>query len=414
MSERRYTILQHDSGLRVVHLRTPGSRLVHTGFLIDTGSCHDGDHPGLAHALEHMMFKGTHRRKAFHVISSLEVVGGELNAYTTKDLTAVYASTESRHLQKAVDVLSDIVFNSSLPENELLKEKKVITDEINMYLDSPEENIYDEFQEKVFGQHPLGHNILGSRESVEQISVQNLKDFVGEHYHIENMVFSVVGNVSEARVLQALDKYLQRYPLRKGTWKAKTSLPFTDYKPFQERQESDFMQAYAIIGSPAYGETHPHRYPLLLLNNLLGGPGMNSRLNLAIREKYGYTYHVESGYQSFKHDGLFHCYFSCELKYLEKSLALMFKEWKRLQDEPMGARQLSQAKNQFIGQLVMSNENGNALMLHLGKGVLRHGKASTLQEAIEQIKAVKADDIMTVAHELLQPERQSQLLYIPN
>jgi predicted Zn-dependent peptidase len=414
MPDRRYSILQHESGLRVVHLRIPGSRLVHAGFMIDTGSCHDGEHPGLAHALEHMMFKGTHRRKAFHVISSLEVVGGELNAYTTKDMTAVYASTESRHLQKAVDVLSDIVFNSSLPENELIKEKKVITDEINMYLDSPEENIYDEFQEKVFGSHPLAHNILGTRESVERISNQDLKDFVGQHYHIENMVFSVVGNVSEARVLQALDKYLQRYPLRKGRFQPKPVLPFTDYKPFQERQESDFMQAYAIIGSPAYGETHPNRYPLLLLNNLLGGPGMNSRLNLAIREKHGYTYHVESGYQSFKEEGLFHCYFSCELKYLEKSLALMFKEWKRLQEEPMGARQLSQAKSQYIGQMVMSNENGNALMLHLGKGVLRHGTATTLQQAIERIKAVQAEDIMAVAQELLQPERQSQLLYIPN
>ena len=414
MPDRRYSILQHESGLRVVHLRTPGSRLVHAGFMIDTGSCHDGEHPGLAHALEHMMFKGTHRRKAYHVISSLEVVGGELNAYTTKDMTAVYASTEGRHLQKAVDVLSDIVFNSSLPENELSKEKKVITDEINMYLDSPEENIYDEFQEKVFGEHPLGHNILGTRESVERISSQDLKNFVGQHYHIENMVFSVVGNVSEARVLQALDKYLKRYPLRKGSYKPEPSLPFTDYKPFQERQESDFTQAYAIIGSPAYGETHPKRYSLLLLNNLLGGPGMNSRLNLAIREKHGYTYHVESGYQSFKQDGLFHCYFSCELKYLEKSLALMFKEWKRLQDEPLGARQLSQAKSQYIGQMVMSNENGNALMLHLGKGVLRHGTATTLQQAIERIKAVQADDIMAVAQELLQPERQSQLLYIPN
>ena len=414
MPDRRYSILQHESGLRVVHLRIPGSRLVHAGFMIDTGSCHDGEHPGLAHALEHMMFKGTNRRKAFHVISSLEVVGGELNAYTTKDMTAVYASTESRHLQKAVDVLSDIVFNSSLPENELIKEKKVITDEINMYLDSPEENIYDEFQEKVFGDHPLAHNILGTRESVEHISSQDLKDFVGQHYHIENMVFSVVGNVSEARVLQALDKYLKRYEVRKGRFQPKPVLPFSDYKPFQERQESDFMQAYAIIGSPAYGETHPNRYPLLLLNNLLGGPGMNSRLNLAIREKHGYTYHVESGYQSFKEEGLFHCYFSCELKYLEKSLALMFKEWKRLQDEPMGARQLSQAKSQYIGQMVMSNENGNALMLHLGKGVLRHGTATTLQQAIERIKAVQAEDIMAVAQELLQPERQSQLLYIPN
>ncbi len=414
MPDRRYSILQHESGLRVVHLRIPGSRLVHAGFMIDTGSCHDREHPGLAHALEHMMFKGTNRRKAFHVISSLEVVGGELNAYTTKDMTAVYASTESRHLQKAVDVLSDIVFNSSLPENELIKEKKVITDEINMYLDSPEENIYDEFQEKVFGDHPLAHNILGTRESVERISCQDLKDFVGQHYHIENMVFSVVGNVSEARVLQALDKYLKRYEVRKGRFQPKPVLPFSDYKPFQERQESDFMQAYAIIGSPAYGETHPKRYSLLLLNNLLGGPGMNSRLNLAIREKHGYTYHVESGYQSFKEEGLFHCYFSCELKYLEKSLALMFKEWKRLQDEPMGARQLSQAKSQYIGQMVMSNENGNALMLHLGKGVLRHGTATTLQQAIERIKAVQAEDIMAVAQELLQPERQSQLLYIPN
>ncbi|MEY4710423.1 MAG: hypothetical protein RIS28_1555, partial [Bacteroidota bacterium] len=286
MGSEQYQLITLPNGLRIVHQRVKGTQLVHAGFSIQAGSKNDGVHPGLAHCLEHMLFKGTTRRKTIHVLNHLEVVGGELNAYTTKEITTIYGTTQSKHLTRLTDILCDVVFRSTFPEGELEKEKKVIIDEINMYLDTPEENIFDEFQERIFAGHPLAHNILGTEESVNEISQLALKNFVSTHYQFHNMVFSVVGNVSIERVLSALNRFLPDA----GELSSSPTVPqgqihtstttFTSPSPFIETKKTDFNQAYAIIGSLAYEMDHEKRWTLLLMNNFFGGPVLNSRLNL--------------------------------------------------------------------------------------------------------------------------------------
>lgn len=411
MSSKEYQIYTLNNGLRVAHQKISSTLLVHCGFIIHVGSRNDNEFPGLAHCLEHMVFKGTQKRKTIHVLNHLEVIGGELNAFTTKEITVIYATIEKRHLSRAVDILCDVTFRSVLPEIELTKEKKVIKDEINMYVDTPEENIYDEFQEMVFGNHPLAHNILGTNDSVEQITTEALKSFVNNYYQYPNMVFSVVGNVSIEKVIANLNKFLPLEPLNNPVISnIKQSIIYT---PQTLKKESDFNQAYAIMGAPTYSEDHENRFGLLLLNNLLGGPGMNSRLNLSIREKHGYTYHVESGYQAFLDGGLFHCYLSAEEKYIDKSIELIIKELKKLKEQKLGKVQLSQAKNQFIGQIIMSNESRSGLMIHIGKGIIKYNKAMSLQETIQKIKNLTSEQLLAIANEVFDFDQFSHLQYLP-
>lgn len=412
MGSSEYRLYTLDNGLRVAHYKTPSTNILHCGYVIHAGSRNDGEMPGLAHFLEHMFFKGTKKRKTIHVLNHLEVVGGELNAFTTKEITAIYATVQKKHLGRAIDILTDITFNSTFIENEIQKEKIVIKDEINMYLDSPEENIYDEFQELVFNNHPVAHNILGNSNSVESISKSNLLSFVDKYYHPENMVFVVVGNISIERVVNHLNKHSNNLTFN-DFQKTNNSSLFKYEHPQRVEKRLDFGQSYAIMGIPTYSETNQKRYPLFLLNNLLGGPGMNSRLNIAIREKYGYTYHIESGFQTFEDTGLFHCYLSCEEKYLKKSIELIEKQLHKLKNDALGRIQLSQAKNQLIGQLVLANEARSGLILHIGKGILKHGKANSIEETIRNIQSISALDLMDVANEVLKLDQFSHLYYLP-
>ncbi len=432
MSSSDYRLHTLPNGLRVAYLKTPSALLAHCGFIIHAGSRNDGQHPGIAHCLEHMLFKGTQKRKTIHVLNHLEVVGGELNAFTTKEITSIYATVQKKHFKRAADILFDITFNSAFPENELLKEKKVIKDEINMYLDTPEENIYDEFQEKIYNQHPLAHNILGTSESVDAISRQDIINFVAQHYQFSNLVFVVVGNLPFERVIKIAEELSEKgIPTSNSPMNSKgntseiipigsnlvqpdhSSIGF-NYQPFRDVKKSDFGQSYGIIGLPTYHESHPGKYALLLLNNLLGGPGMNSRLSLAIREKYGYTYHIESGYQAFQDSGLFHCYLSCEEKYLKKSIELIEKELIKLKTNKLGKVQLSQAKNQFIGQLTIANESKSGLMLHIGKGIVKTGKANSIKETIERINLITAEDLLETANQVFDLDSFSHLYYVPD
>jgi predicted Zn-dependent peptidase len=413
MGSEQYQLITLPNGLRVVHQRVKGTQLVHAGFTIQAGSKNDGQNPGLAHCLEHMLFKGTTHRKTIHVLNHLEVVGGELNAYTTKELTTIYGTTQSKYLSRLTDILCDVVFRSTFPEAELEKEKKVIVDEINMYLDTPEENIFDEFQERIFDGHPLAHNILGTEESVNKITQSDLKHFVSTHYRFENMVFAVVGNVSIERVLLALQRFLPQAPELNSPGVILANSTFEPLKTFHEVKKTDFNQAYAILGGLAYEIDHPNRWKLLLVNNFFGGPVLNSRLNLAIREKYGYTYNVESGYSAFAETGLFHCFVGSEPKYIERSVELIFKELKKLRTQSLGSLQLSRAKNQYAGQLILSNENRSGLMMHLGQSVLRKGKANSIEHAIESIRKVTVSDVLEVANELMAEDNFSRLYYVP-
>lgn len=385
--------------------------MVHCGYIIHTGSRNDGAFPGIAHCLEHMVFKGTQKRKTIHVLNHLEVVGGEMNAFTTREITAIYAAVQGTHFQRAADILTDVTFASVIPQLELEKEKKVITEEIHMYLDTPEENIYDEFHEQIYGTHPLAHNVLGTEESLNKITREDILNFTGTYYQPENMVFSVVGNISLNRVIYALEKYMAPHIKKPAVINTKT--PFKSYSPLAVARETDFVQGYSILGIPAYTESDPNRWKLLLLNNLLGGPGLNSRLNLAIREKYGFTYHVESGYQAYSDSGLFHCYLSSEKKYIQKSMDLVLKEIRRLKTEKLGHLQLSRFKNQFIGQMVMADESKSGLMIHHGKGILTDGYAVDLNYVIGEIEKISAMDLLDTANEIFREDQFSYLTYLP-
>jgi len=414
MSSSGYQLITLPNGLRIAHVPIPYGKVINCGFVIHAGSRNDGSIDGMAHFLEHMFFKGTKKRKTHHVLNHLEVVGGELNAFTTKEITALYAQVQRKDFARAVDILYDVTFQSVFPEKEILKEKRVILDEINMYRDTPEENIYDEFQELLFKEHPLAHNILGTPESIQKIDKHQLDQFVHRNYNFDNMVFVVVGNISQDRVLKTVEKHL---PLRESvgaSYSLNDPMRQWKYSPFHETKESDFGQAYTMMGVPTYAETHEERFSLMLLNNLLGGPGMNSRLNLAIREKYGYTYNIESGYQPYSDTGMFHCYLSCEEKYMDRSIFLMEKELKRLKEKKLGRVQLSQAKKQLCGQLMMANESKSSLLVHVGKGILKYGRAKTVEETISQINQISAEKLLTVANEVFNLDSFSYLRYTPS
>ncbi len=411
MGNNDYHLVTLNNGLRVAHLKVSSTLLVHCGFVVNSGSRDDGSIEGIAHFLEHMLFKGTHKRKTVHVLNHLENVGGELNAFTTKELTSVYATVQKKHFQRAVDILVDITFRSSFPEAEIQKEKTVIKDEINMYLDNPDENIYDEFQEMVFENHPLAHNILGSEKSISQINAGNLKDFVQNNYTADNTVFVVVGNVSLNRTVEALNKFMSDIKLP-GLIK-NHNYQSIKYSPKRVEKPSDFTQSYGIMGIPCYTDTHEMRYPMILLNNLLGGPGMNSRLNLGIREKYGFTYHIESGYSAFSDTGLFHCYLSCEERYLKRSFQLIRKELQKLKTNKLGKLQLQQAKNQIAGNLIISSESRTGLLLHIGKGIVKYGHANSIVETISKIENITAEQVLEAANEIFHFENFSELIYFP-
>lgn len=425
-----FEIITLSNGLRIAYLKVSGTRLFHAGFTINTGSKNDENIPGLAHCLEHMLFKGTEKRKTIHVLNSMESVGGEINAFTTKELTTIYGTSTSNNYIKLIDILCDVIFRSTFPIPELEKEKKVILDEINMYLDTPEENIYDEFQEMIFEGHPLAHNILGTPQSVESVQQSDLKAFVNKHYQPQNMVLSVIGNISIERILKGLNQFLpnqtvivshtqnlsieeakQSKAAQQGV--EKTSKAFQSVPVFHQTKKTDFNQAYAIIGNYAYSSNDKNRWSFSLLNHLLGGPSMNSRLNLAIREKYGYTYNVESGYATFEETGLFHCFVGSEPKYLQKSVDLIYKELEKLNQNILGSVQLSRAKNQYVGQLIVSNENRPGLMIHMGQSLVKHNRITTIEEAIARIKEITADEIQASAKAIFQKDNFSSLLYLP-
>ncbi|NNE56102.1 MAG: insulinase family protein, partial [Flavobacteriales bacterium] len=332
------------NGIRGIHKRT-NRPVSHCGIAINAGSRDELDHEqGLAHFIEHCIFKGTKKRKTFHILSRLDAVGGEINAYTTKEETWVYASFLNHHFERAVELLADITFQSTFPEKEIQKEKDVIIDEINSYLDSPGEMIFDEFEHMVFAGHPLGRSILGTEPSVKSFGRENIFDMMDRRYRMDQIVFSSVGNMSLKEAKFLANKHLGSFASATTTSKRQA---FSDYIPKSEELVKDTFQVHYIIGGQAYGSSHPNKLGLVLLNNYLGGPAMNSRLNLMIREKYGFTYNIESHYSPYSETGLMQVYLGTDKKFFERSRKLVLKELQALRDKRMGPTQLHNAKQQL-------------------------------------------------------------------
>jgi len=397
-----------DNGIRLVHHRTNGM-VAHCGLLVNTGSRHESAaQHGMAHFIEHMLFKGTSRRKAYHILSCLDDRGGELNAYTTKEETAVHASVLKEDLERAVELICDITFNSTFPHKELEKEKEVITEEIKATLDNPGELIFDEFEELIFPGMPLGRSILGTPETVKAFTRQDLVRFVAGNYNTDQMVFCSVGNIPEEKIFRIFRKYFGTIIPKIST---KRNFKKGSYSPSTIIKDKDTNQNHCIIGNITYGFKHKNRIGMFLLNNILGGPVLNSRLNLSLRERNGYAYNIESGYNAFCDTGIFSVYFGTESHNLEKCLSIIRLEMNRLRQDRLGTIQLSRAKNQIKGSLARAYENHESLMLSLAKNLMVFNRIDSLEVICKKIDALNASQLLEIANEVFEPGGLSTLIY---
>ncbi|WP_439881490.1 M16 family metallopeptidase [Pontibacter sp. MBLB2868] len=406
-----YHIHTLPNGIRVVHKQVLNTKIAHSGFIMDIGSRDElPEQQGLAHFWEHMAFKGTLKRKSFHILNRLESVGGELNAYTTKEKICFYSSVLDKHFEKSFELLTDITFHSIFPEKEIEKERGVILEEMAMYLDTPEEAIVDEFDAVVFDGHPLGNNILGTTESVSSFTKQDFLNFINRNFSNDSLLFCSVSNLPFEKVVKLAEKYLKDIPV---VHKHRERQAFSSYQPKIITLEKPISQAHCVLGCPAYALSDDRRIPFFMLVNLLGGPGMNSRLNLAVREKHGLVYTIDANYATYLDTGLLTIYFGTEKKQLKRTTSLVLKELKKLREKPLGSLQLHTAKEQLMGQLAMAEESNMGLMMMIGKSILDQGKVESLNEIFDQIKSIKAGDLVDIANDVLREERLSFLNYVP-
>lgn len=398
------------NGIRFVYLHNP-SHVSHCGLMVGAGSRDEWQKKeGLAHFIEHVLFKGTSKRKAYQVLNRLEIVGGELNAYTTKEETCVHASFMNAHAERAIELIADIVFHSTFPQKEMEKEKEVVIDEINSYMDNPMEQIYDDFECQVFKGQPLGNPILGTHESVRSFTRADILKFIKRFYSNDRMVFSYTGSLPFEQVRSLAEKHFSGEGHKSVLSTAPRKRPLEITRLAQKKNN---IQAHYIAGSTAYSCHSSKRFTLFLLNNILGGPGMNSRLNMNIREKYGFTYHIESAYVPFKDTGLFNIYLATEKKFLEKSIRLVDAEMKKLRTVKIPSAQLSRFKYQLKGQIAISQENKSGVMLNNAKSLLNYNKPVDVEAVFRKLDEVTPDDILLVANEILDPSVISSLLYEP-
>ena len=396
------------NGIRLIHHRT-ASPVGHCGLIINTGSRDEQAYEhGMAHFIEHVIFKGTQKRKTWHILSRLDDVGGELNAYTSKEETAIYASFLSQDYQRAVELLHDITFHSIFPEKEIKKEKEVIIDEINSYKDNPAELIIDDFEELVFNDGHMGHNILGTADSIKKFSREDILKFIQNNYHTDQMVLCMVGNLTPQKFLKIADKYFGCERPNYRTSKRPSPPP---YQASELRKELDTFQSHITIGNIAYDLENPKRLGLSLLNNLLGGPGMNSRLNIALREKNGIAYNIESIYSPYFGTGVFSIYFGTDQHNIDRSLRIARKELSRLRNNKLGHMQLLKAKRQLKGQITISAENKENLMLNIGKSFLLYNKVDSLADIYKKIDNLTAIDLLEIANEIFNEKQLSYLIY---
>ena len=394
MSEfETYTL---SNGIRGIH-RQVRSGVVHCALVVNAG-CRDelkGEY-GIAHFTEHALFKGTERRKAYQVNCRLENLGGELNAYTTKEDTTLHATVLRRDFRRAVELISDVIFRSTYPEKELKKEREVIADEINSYKDSPSERIYDDFEDLMFNGSELGHNILGSKASIARFDTESIKRYVARCYTTDQMVFSSIGNFSVATAKAVAEQYLGAIT---PTCRGYQRVAPVDYEPFNVRLARHTHQTHGLIGARGYSIADERRLPLALLVNILGGPSANSLLNIELREKRGLSYNVEATYTPYSDTGIVGIYFSSDHDNGDQCIELIEECVGRMLREPISSRRLAVAKRQFVAQMAISMESNEGYMLGAGKSFLLYKDIDTLEEAYKKVMAITAEQIMDVAND---------------
>lgn len=411
----RYQTAVLENGLRIIALPTT-SPVVYCGYQVNVGTANElPNEEGIAHFCEHVTFKGTTRRTAIDVIQCLEQVGGDLNAFTTKTDTVYYSVILKDHLPRAIDLLTDIVFHSTYPQKEINKEVEVICDEIESYNDSPAELIYDEFENIIFRGHALGHSILGTAERVRNFTTKDALRFTQKYYNPMNSVFFVYGDIGFDHLISLLEKENNSKVKMKGETEkpVETALPpLKEYQPQIVKIDKQTHQAHVMIGNRAYSIHDKRRMALYLLNNILGGPGMSARLNLALRERRGLVYTVDSSMVSYPSTGIWGIYFGCDADDLDECMQLVRAELDRFMSVPLTADELSVAKQQIKGQIGIACDNRENLALDFGKGFLHYGWKKDITALYRNIDAITAEEIQAVAGELFPEERLTKLIYI--
>ena len=402
----KYNTYTLQNGLRIIHLPST-SRVVYCGYQIAAGTRDERvGEEGLAHFCEHMTFKGTEKRNALQIINALEGLGGELNAFTNKEDTTFYAAISKEHFAQAVNVLTDIVFHSLYPQQEIDKEVEVICDEIESYNDSPAELIYDEFENILFEGYPLGHNILGKAEQLRIYTTENALRFVRRYYRPDNAIFFAYGDVDFGKLVKSLE--FKDYNLAMITPTADVSSINNKLSIINSQlitKELGTHQSHVMLGTRAYDIHHPLRIPLYLLNNILGGPGMNARLNLSLRERNGLVYTVESTMVSYSDTGMWCIYFGCDSHDVKKCLRLVHRELDKVMQKPLSTTQLRNAKRQLKGQIAIACDNHEQFALDFGKSFLHYGWEKDITHLYESIDKVTAEDIQKVAKELFDRDK---------
>ncbi len=408
----KYNTYTLKNGLRLIHLPSD-SEVVYCGYQVAAGARDElPGEEGMAHFCEHMTFKGTARRNALQIINAIEGLGGELNAFTNKEDTCFYAAISKEHFPQAVDVLTDIVFHSEYPQHEIDKEVEVICDEIESYNDSPAELIYDEFENILFEGHPLGHNILGNAKQLHTYTTGDALRFVRRNYRPDNAVFFVYGDIDFKRLVKLLEKE-SGAQVHEPVQNHATCAP--DYCAPDSGEtitrELNTHQTHVMTGCRAYDYTDPRRLTLYLLNNILGGPGMNARLNISLRERHGLVYTVESSMASYGDCGVWCVYFGCDHHDVRKCCHLVRKELDRVMLKPLSASQLSAAKRQLKGQIAIACDNREQFALDFGRSFLHHGIERNLELLYQRIDAITAKEIQEVANELFATEKLTTLIF---
>ena len=400
------------NGLRIIHLPS-ASQVVYCGYQIASGTRNEfPGEEGLAHFCEHMTFKGTERRNAIQIINALEGVGGELNAFTNKEDTVFYAVISKEHFSQAVEILSDIVFHSQYPQHEIEKEVAVICDEIESYNDSPAELIYDEFENIIFEGHPLGHNILGRAEQLRTYKTEDALRFVRRNYRSDNSIFFAYGDIDFRKLVKRLENGVESDSVDDNKQFAQEPRQvLSSFTPQIIERSLGTHQSHVMLGTRAYDIHHPLRIPLYLLNNILGGPGLNARLNLSLRERNGLVYTVESSMANYSDTGIWCIYFGCDPHDVRRCLRLVRRELDRVMQKPLSELQLRNAKRQLKGQLAIACDNHEQFALDFGKSFLHYGWERDLTHLYESIDKVTTEDIEKVADELFASDKLTTLIF---
>lgn len=403
-------VQQHtlSNGLRIIH-QPIQSKVAYCGYVIDAGTRDEVEHQqGMAHFVEHMLFKGTQKRRAWHILNRMENVGGDLNAYTNKEETVVYTAFLAEHFSRAFELLTDIVFHSTFPQHEIDKEVEVIIDEIQSYEDTPSELIFDDFENLIFPNHPLGRNILGKPEMLKGFTTDDALAWTNNYYTPSNIVFFVFGDLNFKQIVRMAERLTAHLPLKEANHSR--TLPAA-YEPRLSKLNRETHQAHVMIGGRGYDAHNEKRTALYLLNNLLGGPGMNSRLNLSLRERRGLVYQVESNLTSYTDTGTFCIYFGCDQQDTERCIKLVHKELKNLCDKKMSSSQLFAAQKQLIGQIGVASDNNENNALGMAKTFLHYNKYDTPEKVFQRIRSLTPEILLEVSNEMFADNQLSTLIY---